>query len=122
MLTLHETLLLGTPGRLLMGAVGLLWTADCFVGLLLTLPRVRPMLPRWLPARSVKRTTNPFRLCFDLRRAGGAVAGLAGSGVWLWWRKRNARPRLARGLQALAVVNDLSDAGARVKRPSPTPE
>ena len=74
-LRLHETLLLGTPGRLLMGAVGLLWTADCCVGLLLTLPRARPLLTRWRAAWSVKRTTRPFRLVFDLHRAGG---------LWCW--------------------------------------
>jgi uncharacterized iron-regulated membrane protein len=75
LLRLHETLTLGTPGRLLMGAVALLWTVDCVGGLMLTLPRARPLLAHWRQAWRVKRGASTFRLIFDLHRAGA---------LWCW--------------------------------------
>jgi uncharacterized iron-regulated membrane protein len=67
----HYSLTLGSAGSYLLGAVALLWTIDCFIGLWLTLPRGRPFLPKWGMAWRVRRT----RLNFDLHRA---------SGLWLW--------------------------------------
>jgi uncharacterized iron-regulated membrane protein len=72
---LHTTLATGAAGTTIMGGVALLWTADCFVGLLLTFPRARPFLAAWGEAWRVKRTRKLFRLAFDLHRAGG---------LWCW--------------------------------------
>jgi uncharacterized iron-regulated membrane protein len=52
----------------LMGGVALLWLLDCFVAFALTLPQ------RWSYWK-VKRNGSPWRLNYDLHRAGG---------LWLW--------------------------------------
>ena len=73
---LHRRLAMpGHWGDWLMGGVALLWTLDCCVALLLTLPPTRPFLARWAPAWRIKATTSSYRKIFDLHRAGG---------LWLW--------------------------------------
>jgi len=78
-------------GYWLMGAVALLWTLDCFVGLYLTLPprrarRVdqapavqrqlaRGFLSRWAPAWKIKNFGSAYRINFDIHRA---------FGLWTW--------------------------------------
>lgn len=79
---LHQSLALGDGGAWVLGVVGLVWTADCFVGLWLTLPvRAHPRRTpgawarRWRRAWRVRWPTRPFKLTFDLHSAGG---------LWLW--------------------------------------
>lgn len=95
---LHCNLALGKFGAWVLGIAALLWTADCFNGLYLTLPAYRrkhidreivpvvlptkaamPLRPifllRWRPAWLVKWKASTFRVNFDLHRAGG---------LWLW--------------------------------------
>jgi uncharacterized iron-regulated membrane protein len=67
----HYTLALGRDGMVLMGVVALVWLADSFVGLALTLPRP---LRRWRKWR-LAWTMRASRLKFDAHRA---------TGVWLW--------------------------------------
>ncbi|ACK52223.1 PepSY-associated TM helix domain protein [Methylocella silvestris BL2] len=71
-------------GEVLMGSIALLWMADCFFGLFLTLPpgaRGRDAsasgvwVRRWEKAWRIKLPSAPYRLNFDLHRA---------SGLWLW--------------------------------------
>lgn len=72
----HYSLMLpGVIGIFLMGIVGCLWTIDCFVAFALTLPRARPFWTKWRPAWRIKSGAGPYRLNFDLHRAGG---------LWLW--------------------------------------
>lgn len=72
MLEFHYNLTLpGNWGIWLMGIVAIFWTLDCFVSLLLTLPRGRPFLGKWWTAWKIKRQ----RLNHDVHRA---------SGLWLW--------------------------------------
>jgi uncharacterized iron-regulated membrane protein len=73
---LHEALALPHPyGKVFMGVVALVWTIDCFVGLLLTFPRRKPILKKWQIAWQIKRRASRARLNFDLHRAGA---------LWLW--------------------------------------
>ena len=74
---LHYTLLMGATGTLIMGLIALLWVVDCGVGLWLTLPprAGAGWLMRWRPSWVVRWRAAPFRLTFDLHRAGG---------LWLW--------------------------------------
>lgn len=96
---LHYSLLLPSLwgsdrwGVWLMGAVALIWTVDCFVGLYLTLPaRPRPAvaragaasemsarrkswLERWRPSWRVRWRGGSYKVNFDLHRAGG---------LWIW--------------------------------------
>ena len=53
------------------GLVAIFWSLDCFVALLLTLPRKLPFWPKWSIAWKIK----PKRLNYDVHRA---------SGLWLW--------------------------------------
>jgi uncharacterized iron-regulated membrane protein len=79
----HYTLGLGDVGRWIMGLLSALWSVDCVVGLLLTLPPVlkhrarRPVewLRGWTRSWRVATARRGFRLVFDLHRA---VA------LWLW--------------------------------------
>jgi uncharacterized iron-regulated membrane protein len=74
LLDLHYTLLAGSWGRWLMGAVALAWLVSNFVGFYLTLPRKRPLLANWRRMwRFSFRSMFP-RLMLDLHRA---------SGLWL---------------------------------------
>ncbi len=80
---LHYQLALDEVGTLLFGIVALLWTIDCFVGLVLTFPPSRPAsaasdgrswLARWRPAWVV-RAGSLFGAIFTVHRA---------AGLWLW--------------------------------------
>ena len=76
---LHYELALGHPGMLSLGFVALGWTLDCFVGLLLTLPRKLTRhargekrsgwLSRWSIAWRIKHAASATRRIFDLHRA-----------------------------------------------------
>lgn len=69
-------------GIWLLGGVAVLWTLDCFVGFVLTLPP-RPATPRsdrtfwsrWKPAWLIKTRGSAYRITFDVHRA---------LGLWLW--------------------------------------
>lgn len=65
----------GVWGVFLMGIIGCLWSIDCFVAFALTLPRGGAFWRRWKIAWAIKRNAGPFRMSFDLHRAGG---------LWLW--------------------------------------
>lgn len=71
----HYTLAAGEAGEWIMGSIAMLWAFDCFVGLILTLPRGRPFLQKWRIAWMIKRGASAHRLTLDLHRAGG---------LWLW--------------------------------------
>lgn len=78
---LHYSLALGAIGTLAFGVAALIWTVDCFVGFYLTLPpraprsARAPFLERWRPSWRVRWKSTPYKLNFDLHRAGG---------LWLW--------------------------------------
>lgn len=78
---LHYSLALDTFGTLIFGVAALVWTVDCFVGFYLTLPprTAKPtrtsFLDRWRPSWRVRWRSTPYKLNFDLHRAGG---------LWLW--------------------------------------
>lgn len=74
-LELHYSLTLpGNWGVLLMGVVAILWVLDCFIAVLLTLPRGRPFWRKWATAWKIKGG-HAYRLNMDVHRA---------SGLWLW--------------------------------------
>lgn len=70
-------------GVWLMGVVALIWTFDCFTGFYLSLPVPatgataprKSWWRRWLPAWKVRIKNGPYKLNFDLHRAGA---------LWLW--------------------------------------
>jgi uncharacterized iron-regulated membrane protein len=87
---LHYSLALGEYGSLAFGIAALIWTLDSFVGFYLTLPvRVRRKtgvatgeagkLPnwgrRWRSSWLVRWRSSPYKINFDLHRAGG---------LWIW--------------------------------------
>lgn len=73
---LHLSLALGAWGAWVLGIVALVWTIDCFIGFYLTMPvSSGTFLRRWKPAWLVKWKAGPYRLNFDLHRAGG---------LWVW--------------------------------------
>ncbi|WP_372842968.1 PepSY-associated TM helix domain-containing protein [Psychrobacter sp.] len=87
---LHRELLLGDIGKLILGIIALVWTLNCFIGFYLTLPRAvkqhrlprqesakkrASLLKRWLPAWTIRRKTNTFKLNYDVHHA---------FGLWLW--------------------------------------
>lgn len=81
---LHYELALGEWGRLAFGIAALIWTIDCFVGFYLSLPvRVRrgngtprrSWPARWRPSWLVRWRSSPYKITFDLHRAGG---------LWIW--------------------------------------
>jgi uncharacterized iron-regulated membrane protein len=74
---LHTSLTTRTDsGWKFVGAIALIWTIDCFVAIVLTLPRNNGQFwPRWRQAWRVKWGANLTRINFDLHRAGG---------LWLW--------------------------------------
>lgn len=83
--TLHHSLALGDLGMLFMGVIAVLWTVDCFIGACLTFPasqRNQSLLnnvlsfgKRWWKAWKIRWSASPYKLNFDLHRAGG---------LWLW--------------------------------------
>jgi uncharacterized iron-regulated membrane protein len=60
-------------GVWLLGGIAVLWTIDCFVGFVLTLPSRsggrRGFWARWAPAWKVKTGGSAYRINFDLHRA-----------------------------------------------------
>lgn len=79
---LHDTLLLGDTGALILGIAALFWTLDCLVGAYLTFPAraKHPRAPsgwlaRWKPSWLLRWRAGGFRLLYDLHRAGG---------LWPW--------------------------------------
>lgn len=78
---LHYSLALGNLGMFIFGVAALVWTLDCFVGFYLTFPPRAPkpakasFLERWHPSWRVRRKSTPYKLSFDLHRAGG---------LWVW--------------------------------------
>jgi uncharacterized iron-regulated membrane protein len=73
---MHYALALPEPwGKTFFGIVAVVWTVNCLVGIVASLPRKGPFLARWLPAWLIKRNTSSYRLHFDIHRA---------SGLWLW--------------------------------------
>ncbi|MBS0411891.1 MAG: PepSY domain-containing protein [Proteobacteria bacterium] len=69
---LHWTMLMGAAGQIALGAVALVWTLDVFNGVYLTLPTtLSDFWRRWRKAWGVKWRAAPFRINFDLHRAGG---------------------------------------------------
>ena len=73
---LHSNLTWPGTGTWILGIVALIWTLDSFVGFYLTLPRGKGGLwRRWKYAWNVKWRASPFRVNFDLHRAGG---------LWFW--------------------------------------
>jgi hypothetical protein len=67
----YELALPNGIGLWLFGIAAIIWTLDCFVGLYLTFPRGRPFWKKWTPAWKVKTSGGPYRVNFDLHRAGG---------------------------------------------------
>ncbi|WP_420226752.1 PepSY-associated TM helix domain-containing protein [Pigmentiphaga litoralis] len=80
---LHFSLALDTIGSYVFGVIALLWTLDCFVGAYLTFPAAlktkRPdrksWRRRWWPSWKVRWDGGPYKVNFDLHRAGG---------LWVW--------------------------------------
>lgn len=68
---LHATLALGTAGRLLMGGVAVGWLALTVIGLVITLPRRRPLLAAWQPAWRLNRQMLARRPWPELHRVIG---------------------------------------------------
>lgn len=90
--SLHIPEFMGTDhwGLWLLGVIALIWTLDCFVAFILTLPRRRRSSgeglrangsrgrnywQRWKPAWKVRWRNGPTKLNFDLHRA---------FGLWTW--------------------------------------
>jgi uncharacterized iron-regulated membrane protein len=85
---LHYDLALDNTGIWILGITALVWTLDCFVGFYLTLPAIKrvpqphnPSSPspsfgaRWRKSWTIKWSGSPFRINYDLHRAGG---------LWVW--------------------------------------
>ena len=74
---LHTSLTTRTDwGWKFVGVVALIWTIDCFVAIVLTLPRTKGQFwTRWRQAWGIKWRASFTRVNFDLHRAGG---------LWLW--------------------------------------
>ena len=80
---LHFSLALDTIGSYVFGVIALLWTLDCFIGAYLTFPAAlktkRPdgksWRRRWWPSWKVRWDGGPYKVNFDLHRAGG---------LWVW--------------------------------------
>ena len=74
---IHQNLAVGGWGTFALGIVATLWTVDCFLAVVLTLPVSRERFwRRWGKAWAIKRRgTSAYRLNLDLHRAGS---------LWLW--------------------------------------
>ncbi|WP_020209578.1 PepSY-associated TM helix domain-containing protein [Gilvimarinus chinensis] len=79
---LHYTLLLGDAGWWFLGIVALVWTIDCFTGLIITFPRrakkrsvSKDYFKTWTKAWKIKTGRSAARFNFDLHRA---------LSLWLW--------------------------------------
>lgn len=71
---LHFDLLAGTPGRLFLGVIAVLWLLSIIAGLVLTMPDKRPFWRKWWRTWQFRRSSSLPRLLLDLHRA---------SGLWL---------------------------------------
>ncbi|HVI91760.1 MAG TPA: PepSY-associated TM helix domain-containing protein [Dongiaceae bacterium] len=97
---LHRELTAGETGTIIMGVIACLWTADCFIGFYLTLPRARPFFARWRISWSIKRGAGSHRRILDWHRALGlwlwlALLLIASSGVYLTLEEQVFRPVLS---------------------------
>ncbi|MPY87577.1 MAG: PepSY domain-containing protein [Luteitalea sp.] len=130
-------------GLWVMGTIALVWMLDCFVGFYLTLPRrkgrgARGEVPggsegrgaqgtksdsrpsfwrRWKPAWKVKLGARPYRVNFDLHRAGGLwfwglLFTVAVSGVYLTLQFEVFRP-------VLSLVMPITPSPFEELRPAP---
>jgi uncharacterized iron-regulated membrane protein len=74
---IHQSLLLGEWGTFALGVMATVWTIDCFLAVVLTLPITRrDFWRRWRKAWGIKRRgSSTYRLNLDLHRAGS---------LWLW--------------------------------------
>jgi len=92
---LHYALALGTVGEYVLGIVAFLWTLDCFIGAYLTFPATRRgraphsrlpsgenrnsgrrgWLGQWWQSWKIRWYGGPYKINFDLHRAGG---------LWPW--------------------------------------
>lgn len=107
---LHEALALPHPwGKLFMGVIALVWTLDCFIGMVLTWPGKSPFFAKWKLAWSIKRGASAFRRMFDLHRS---------LGLWFWllllvfaWSSvmLNLRAQVYQPLMSLALRFDDRD-------------
>lgn len=76
--SLHLPEFLGSDrwGIWLLGGIALIWTLDCFTGVVLTFPsRRRPFFEGWRKAWKVRWRAGAYKLNFDLHRAGS---------LWTW--------------------------------------
>jgi len=74
--SVHTSLAAGPLGSAIVGYVGIVWTIDCFVGFILTLPAgSNGFFQRWRVAWQLRFRSGTFRALFDIHRAGG---------LWLW--------------------------------------
>jgi uncharacterized iron-regulated membrane protein len=86
-LEIHESLVMGRLGALVLGVVALIWTIDCFIGFYLTLPvaryskknspslEARSWLLRWKPSWKIRRKVSTHKRTFDVHRA---------VSLWIW--------------------------------------
>lgn len=74
---IHQNLAAGEWGTFALGIIATVWTLDCFLAVILTLPvSTERFWHRWRNAWAIKRRgTSAFRLNVDLHRAGS---------LWLW--------------------------------------
>lgn len=71
---LHFNLMAGTPGRLFLGAIAVLWLLGIVAGLVLTMPEKGSFWKKWWRNWQFRRSSSIPRLLLDLHRA---------SGLWL---------------------------------------
>lgn len=68
---LHFNLMGGTPGRLFLGFVAVLWLLSIVAGLVLTTPEKGPFWRRWWRTWQMRRSSSLPRQLLDLHRASG---------------------------------------------------
>ena len=81
--SLHESLVAGDAGAVVLGVVALIWLLQCLTGAYLTLPAYRirvaakrqPWLTRWAPSWKLRTYGDFKKINFNFHRAGG---------LWLW--------------------------------------
>lgn len=128
---LHYALAIpGQVGAIVLGIVALIWTLDCFTGVLLTFPPARARKPRrslaqwwrqWQPAWKIRWRSTRHKVTFDLHRAGS---------LWLWvmlfifaWSSVgfNLPEQVFRPV--MSTLFDYEDAAASLPKPAaPQPE
>ncbi len=80
LINFHYSLAAGAWGRWVLGVAALIWTVECVLGFLLSLPRRNgggsgQAFRRWWPAWRVRRGQGSHAFTYDLHRA---------SGLWIW--------------------------------------